>query len=778
MLTTSAQTTFAQTTIAQTTFKKQLLGCAIALLASASQSALAQNTTNNPAAPIEEILIWGSDAGQRSSMSHPASVLTQADLASINIATTEDVVKFEPSLVIRRRFIGDSNGTMGMRGANMFQTSRSMVFADGVPLHYLLQSRWNGSPRWSMVSASEIAQVEVLYGPFSAEYSGNAMGGVVLIESAIPQQREFHFDSSYYSQEFDAYGFSDRVNGYKSFFSVGDKIGDTSLYFSYNRLENDSQPQTFYFGANNSSPAASNVTGGVIGNDQFGTQRLWFGDTGVVDTETQNYKIKIGHDIGAWSGLVNIAYEDRASGNQPTAYMRNSSGDLVWSGNVRQDGTGISIPAGRLGVGEQERDSLSLGLRVRGPLTDTIDLESNLNQFSIVRDESRDSLRNPADPAYTPAGQVTDFGDTGWQSAEVKLTFNQLGIDDLSLVTGLRYDAYELNIDVYDSNAYQSGSKDRLNSSSGGETDVSAAFAELSWLPTQQWALTLGGRYESFNSNDGYYTTVIGGDVRPVAVPGQSRSAFSPKFTAAYQPTDNWTLSYAVAEAYRFPIVEELFSQYQAYNTINQANPSLKPEAGLHHNLGVEYGFDGGYIRVNAFQESIEDVIEAQAETLPGGISVRTFIPIDQVDTLGGEFIVNASDLWLDNLDLRFNTTYTDNEIVRNRVDPSIEGNVYPRLPTWRANLLATYHISDDWNIGLNYQYADTSFGRNDNRDTEQNVYGAQDGYSRVGIKTDYRFGNGFSLGAGVDNIGNDIDFVAHPWPGRTVYLNVSYDWQ
>ena len=44
----------------------------------------------------------------------------------------------------------------------MFQTSRSMVFADGVPLHYLLQSRWNGAPRWTMVSASEIAQVETL----------------------------------------------------------------------------------------------------------------------------------------------------------------------------------------------------------------------------------------------------------------------------------------------------------------------------------------------------------------------------------------------------------------------------------------------------------------------------------------------------------------------------------------------------------------------------------------------------------------------------------------
>jgi iron complex outermembrane receptor protein len=193
-------------------------------------------------AQIEEIVVWGSDLDQRFGNVSPTSLLTPEDFRSINVATTEDVVKFEPSVIIRRRFIGDSNGVMGMRGSNMFQTSRSMVFADGVPLHYLLQSRWNGAPRWTMVSSSEIAEVEVLYGPFSAEYSGNAMGGVIEIETAIPQQQEFHFDSSYYVQNFDAYGFDDSVDGYKSFLSYGNKFGDTSVYFSINRLDNEAQP--------------------------------------------------------------------------------------------------------------------------------------------------------------------------------------------------------------------------------------------------------------------------------------------------------------------------------------------------------------------------------------------------------------------------------------------------------------------------------------------------------------------------------------------------------
>ena len=172
-------------------------------LAIVTSSAIAHEATQIK--NVEEVRVWGEQKDSRQAgYTNPTSLLTQEDMVSINVATTEDLVKYEPSIVIRKRYIGDSNGTLGLRGSNMFATSRSMVFADGVPLHYLLQSRWSGAPRWTMVSASEIAQVEILYGPFSAEYSGNSMGGVVLIETAIPQEREVHVDLDYFSQDFDA----------------------------------------------------------------------------------------------------------------------------------------------------------------------------------------------------------------------------------------------------------------------------------------------------------------------------------------------------------------------------------------------------------------------------------------------------------------------------------------------------------------------------------------------------------------------------------------------
>ena len=729
---------------------------------------------------IEEVLVWATQRNSRQvGYTSPSSVLTQKDMLSINVATTEDILKYEPSLIIRRRFVGDSNGTLGIRGSTMFQTSRSMVFADGVPLHYFLQSRWNGAPRWTMVSASEVAQVEVLYGPFSAEYSGNAMGGVVLIETAIPQKREFHIDGAYFSQSFDEYGFDDTVNGFKGFVSVGDKMGNLSLYASYNHLENESQPQSFYYGGSSTASNPVPVSGAIVNNDERGNSRYYFADSGIVDTTTDNYKFKMAYEFNDWVTLLNVAYEDRLSlRDSPNAYLRDDAGNLIWSGDVIQDGQLFSVPARRLSVSELERQSVSLGLRLKGELTDNIALETSISHFEILKDETRVSAHNPNDPLYTSAGQITDYDDTGWQTAEIKLSVDEFLSQSISAVLGMRYEAYELNTDIYDSNDYQQGSKDALSSSSGGQTRIFASFVQLNWQLSEQWDFSLGGRYESWESSDGYFANDDSAtpSFELATVPSRSKEKFSPKFSVGFQANDTWLFRYSLAKAYRFPIVEELFSQYRAFNAISEANPELKPEDGLHHNLMIERSLEQGYARINIYQETIKDVIESQTSILPGGSSVRTFIPVDEVDTQGVEFIVNKQGILNEQLDMRINLSYTDAKIVKNSADTSIEGNTFTRMPKWRANVLATYHLTNDWDIGATMAYASDSYGRLDNTDNEDNVYSAQDRFLRLGVKTTYQLSDHSKVSVGVDNMTDEIAYVAHPWPGRTVYLNISYD--
>ena len=85
----------------------------------------------------------------------PTSTVTAEQIETMNIINTEDAISMQPSLVVRKRFIGDPNGVIGIRGSNMFQGHRSMVFSDGLPLHYHLQTRYSGAPRWSLVSPNK-----------------------------------------------------------------------------------------------------------------------------------------------------------------------------------------------------------------------------------------------------------------------------------------------------------------------------------------------------------------------------------------------------------------------------------------------------------------------------------------------------------------------------------------------------------------------------------------------------------------------------------------------
>jgi Outer membrane receptor proteins, mostly Fe transport len=441
----------------------------------------------------------------------------------------------------------------------------------------------------------------------------------------------------------------------------------------------------------------------------------------------------------------------------------------------------MNIRNSRLSARDLDRQSLSLGLRIRGNLSEAVSVEGNISDFRILKDITYVSAANPAASDFTGNGQATDFDDTGWQTFDVKLNA-QLG-EGVALVTGGRYERYRLHLSVFESDRWHSGENNGYSSRSGGEAEIGALFSQLNWDINAQWRAAIGLRYEDWRSHSGYYSD--NDESTPefdlVDVPSTEHSKFSPKFSLAYQPNESWLFRYSYGQAYRFPIVEELFSQYQAYNSVSEANPVLKPEDGKHQNLMLERSIEGGYLRVNVFQESIRDVIESQSTILPGGGTVRTFSAIDQVDTSGVEFIVNQHGFMRDALDIRFNLSYLDSTIVDNssaegeNPAATIEGNDYPRMPHWRSNVMATYHLGDDWSASANVQYASNSFGRPDNLDTEKNVMGAQDGYTRIGVRTAYAVTKSLKWALGVDNIINEIAYVAHPWPGRTVYMSLSY---
>ncbi len=730
--------------------------------------------------PLEEIVVWGQ--GRPVDESHRSAstvILTEQDLVSINAMTTEDLVKYEPSLIIRQRYIGDPNGTMGMRSANMFQTARSSVYADGVPLHYFLQTAFNGSPRWALVGGKEIGSIEVIYGPFSAEYGGNAMGGVVNMETRIPNQQELHFEGSMFLQDFNEVGFDDTQGGGRLFGSYGDKFGDLSVYTSWIHLENNSQPMDFRFSSQGTPDGTEEtVSGGISGVDRTGAPVINFGDTGRQAANTDQFKIKLGYDFGEWFGLFNAAFEDRdtirdAANNY---IVSDVTGDAVWSGNVVQDGIRYNVNGSRLNEDESFRQNLLLAGRLQGPVTDTWWMELNLSYYEMLKDERLSSLRHPDDPSYTPAGRVRAYDDTGWKTVDLKFETDEfLGRDDLEWVSGYSFATYSMELTDYDSPDYLAGTRRDRRNSSGGKTNTHALFAQIGWNLDDQWDIVLGARQEFWKSRDGFLHNFRSNDIQDHA--DRSESRFSPKFSVGYTPDNDWLFRYSIAKAYRFPIVEELFA-FES-NTVGTAlaDVTLEPEDGLHHNLMLQRNLDdaSGYVRINLMYEEVDNVIFSQSGTVDN-VLIRTFLPVDEVTTKGIELLYTQRNVMDSNLDLRFNVTLMDAEITRNVVNPAIEGNDFPRLPTWRGNVVATYHLTDKWDIGGGIRFASKGFQQLDNSDIASETYGVMDKYTFVNLKTNYQYNEHVRVSLAVDNLFNDLAYVNHPYPLRTVFLEGALD--
>jgi iron complex outermembrane recepter protein len=719
---------------------------------------------------VEELIVRGRQTGRHlDGLVTPRTYVSAGELEGTHVNTVEDFLAYEPSIIVRKRYIGDPNGTVGIRGSNQFQTTHALVYADGLPVHYLLQTQFNGAPRWSLVAPEEVVGTEVLYGPFSAEYSGNAMGGVIHIETALPTERSFHLEGGAFTQDFDQLKTRESYGGRRLQGSYGDRFGNLSVYLSHHHLTNESQPLTFQF----DTPVAATgsetpVSGGFGDSDDLGNPVAYYGDTGIEEVTTNLTKLKLGWTQGDTVSRLTVAYEDRKrEAGGPNDYLRDASGRPVFEGRVSSGGRAFTVEPGRFEVSTQDRETLLVGGGIDTPLVGDWKMELDFSFFDILTDENRRSDRNPKDPEFDGSGRVTEFDDSGWITGDAKLrTERWLGRDDLSLSAGLHHDHYELEFRDFDSRDFRGGARSRFREASGGETFNQAAFTQAGWQISQRWDVQLGLRYERWESKNGFSGNVSFGDRR--------ESAVSPKLSVGFTPDDRWQFRYSIARATRFPIVEELFMNERRTSGTSLANAELQPEEGLHHNLMIERKLPSGVLRANIYRETIRDVIFNQTTTLANGSTLSTFLPIDEEAVNGIELIANWSGLLGGKVDIRSNLSFTDAEIEKNDANRAIEGNRFPRMPERRGNLLVTYHWTDKLETTAGLRYASDSFGRLDNADRADRAFGGQDSYHFVNLAANYRLSETARVSFGMDNATGEEAYVFHPCPDRSAYVEFS----
>ncbi len=734
------------------------------------------------ASVAERVLVTPSRFQRRSDYSSPANFITDEQIESLNMPTVEDVFNYQPSVTIRRRYIGDSNGTLGMRGANMFQTARSMVYTDGVPLHNPVQTRWNGAPRWSLVAPDEVESAEVIYGPFSAEYGGNSMGGVVKLNTKLPTERELRIDGNFFSQSFDLAGTDDTFNGTRLFVSYGDRVGKFAYQVFYNRLQNLSQPQSLHLDADALTDASGEpaVSGAIRSVNEFNAPAIVYGDTGAERVESHLIKFKGGYDLSPdWTTRLSLAYETRDDArDRRSNYLLGIDGRPIWGDgsnsttDAQIDGTGFNVRNDLFGLSNRIRESVFVGWELGGRLQGDWRLDTTLSRFNVLQDETIDSSFNPLDPLDDGTGAVTAFDGTGWTTMDIKLTNPVfLGNYDLSLITGYQLASQGIGLDQFSSPDYRSGLRGNLTNRGGGNTRSQSVFAQLGWRFLPDFELTAGLRQDFWGARDGF--ALRGGS--SVAIADRDISRFSPKFSIGWEPASRTRLQYSVAKAYRFPLPEELFdNQIRTFGTV-LGDSSLQPEDGVHHNLSVQVGVADGHVEANFFRDDVADTIFTQFQFV-GGAPIFAFLPIDKVRTTGVEIVLDQPRIFDSRLDLQVNTTVLSSTIREHALRPSWVGNDFPRMPKVRMGLFAVYNFSSSWLASLGARYSSNQFGDLGNADVAEDVFGAITSYLFLDTKLSYRLPTGGRFSFGINNITNETAYVFHPWPQRTIFAEFSID--
>ena len=744
----------------------------------------------------------------KTDFSTPKTTVTKKDIEKTNAVTTADSVKYESGVFARQRYIGDPNAPIGMRGSNPYQAGRVMVFMDGMPIWNPLQSSYNGSPRWGLIGPGEIKSVDVLGGPFSAQYSGNAMGGVINYNTLMPQKREIYTEATYMLQPYNSMGTNTNLQGFKTFGSYGDKFGDFSTYFSYNHLENEGQPMTPTV-VTGLTPKTTNPTTGALsetnpkGNGTggaAGTPMLQVGSDGIYHSVDDLYKWKGAYDINPELNTSFVAaFENLDVTHVGQSFLTNTAGQTVWGSqtpNYSANGSSLGTkPLTTFGASQQNRQTFTAGWGLNGRVFGNWFNNTNLSYFDILNDTTLYSNYNPSDPIYNQtggqAGLRTHWTGSGW--ASMKSQFNNdefFGNKNLSYSTGFEYQRAHMMqtqnvLSSYPGNVINTATP--LATQSGGTTNSYAWFNQVSWRFLKDWDATPGVRLERWGMEDGTYltsTVPTGSGLTPAqtlsgVLNPQDRqvSNWAPKFSLGYQP-GNWKFRYSVAKAYRYPVADELFGNSGNVNgSQTVANSTLKPEDGTHHNLLGEYDFENGYVRLNLFHENIRNAIYTQYIYLNGSPTLSSVMSsIGEVETNGIDLSSNFDRVFQSNVDFKLNTTILDSKIVANPLNTAVVGNQMPLMPNYRANFLTTYHYGRDLDLSVGTRYQSAMHSQTDNKDTQAVYYGAFNQSVYVDLKSTYHFNDKKGhVSAGIDNINGYTAFYNHPLPLRTFFAQVGY---
>jgi iron complex outermembrane receptor protein len=691
----------------------------------------------------------------------------------INATDSEDALKYFPSLTVRKRYAGDyDHAVLASRASGTGNSARSLVYADGILLSNLLGNGASFTPRWGLVSPEEIERVDVLYGPFSAAYPGNSAGAVVDFQTRMPSRLEAHVKLSAFSQGFQLYRSDDRFGGRQGSASVGNRQGRWSWWLDLSRLDSRGQPLGFANKLVSSGVTGGGglaVTGALAGKNPANRDWLLIGATNQVHTVQDHAKAKLALDISpSLRASYTLGWWGNDTGRAAESWLLDAAGASVYGNAVNIGGRRYELRASDFAPSSARLEHVIHGLSVKRHGRGVWDWEFAASSY----DYARDLVRTPSVPVagldHGGPGTLTDLQGSGWRTLALKGSWRP---DAWHVVdVGLQSDSAGLRTRISGSADWIRGAAGALVSSFNGNTRLQSAYAQDTWRFAPDWKTTLGARLERWHAYGGELANAESG--APLAFGERTETSWSPKAALAWQATPEWALKGSLGRALRNPTAAELFQGSLVDHAIVNSDPSLRAERSWTAELTGERISGDGVLRATVFHEATRDALYSQPLTA----SVNTVQNVGKVRTTGLELSHQAENALLAGLALTSSLTFADSKIVENRALPASVGKRQPRVPRWRANLLAAYHMGEQWSATAGVRYSARQYGTLDNSDPNGDAYTGMSDYLVADVRLRYRFDRQWSAALGIDNANNAKYWAFHPYTQRTVQAELRFD--
>ena len=700
--------------------------------------------------------------------------------ATINAVTAEDALKYLPSILVRRRHVGDTQAPISTQTSGVGSSARSLIYADGVLLSALIgNNNSTASPRWGMVAPDEIERVEVSYGPFSAAYAGNSIGAVVKITTREPQAFEAQARVAGGVQRFSQYATKGDYPVREAAFGVGDRRGPFSWRFSLNHLESESQPLNYVTATRPLAPSTAGAvtTGAFDDRNRLGAPIAVLGAGGLERQRQDNGKLKVSWQPGPGfkASYLLGSFANRTDAHVES-YLRNDAGQAVYSGPLNLGGYAYNVAASAFDavIYRLDEQHWMQALTLDGDASPQLQWHAVATLYDYGRDEQRaPSTALPAGLASGP-GTVLDLSGTGWRTLDAQGIWTPSGpLAAHTLTFGAHHDSYVLGSDRYNTTDWTFGERGALAAASHGRTRTDAAFVEDQIRLTPALSLTLGLRQEYWRASDGSNYSLA--PALSVRQPALSASGASPKAFLSWTPGADWRVTASVGGAYRFPTVSELYQAVTVGAELKTPNPDLAPERALSTELAAQRQWKGGSIRVSVFTEDISAALISQQSFLAGSTVQVSYVQnVDEVRARGLEAAGEVRDL-LPGLDLSASATFVNSITARDVAVRAAEGKRTPQVPRWRWTAVATWRATERLTITGAARYSDRVFATVDNIDTVGHTYQGFEGYLVLDARASFRIDDHWSAAVGVDNLNNRDYFIFHPFPRRSVLAELRY---